>query len=217
MKQLFFVFVFIYLKSIAEANAKCRPIIVDLSITIDTSGSIQPAELRNLKSEIVKLIETIDLNDQEAYVNLINFSDQVYPSQVYLPNSQYKILLKNRIESIPYSGRSTATLKALKFVREKVFNQNRGESTPKISIIYLDGNNNESLDEIRAEAEQLKAKNVYSFVVGYSKKLNQQGLDGISSEPLDRFRIFGLKNANEKLKSEINRITRTYCDRNLFF
>ncbi|CAF0984793.1 unnamed protein product [Brachionus calyciflorus] len=212
--KLFYIFIFVNIFWNTSCQVKQCPVVLDLVMILDSSGSIKPVEFDQIKKSLIRIFDSLDVKDQELYAALINFSDKLTVSQFYVPNDEYKFLLQNKIASMPYFGRSTSLESALKHARTQLFATDKGALTPKVVILFTDGIPNENLDQIRFETDQLKSDNVHLFVIGYGENLHHEALDVIASEPLDIYKL----NVNEIkfLKEKINDITISTCSSQVF-
>lgn len=185
----------------------------DMAVVLDASGSIAPTEYEKAKNEIYQMISKLLVQTREAYFAFINYSRTNSLFQTYVTDD-YKQNLKILIKSTPYLGRNTATVPALKAVKDKIFNIIRDTKTPKILLLFSDGVNNESINVVKGVADELKAIGIRIFVIKIGSSIDENALNMISSLPLTQYK-FDL-NQIDALKSSINQITRSECSFDAF-
>lgn len=210
---MFEYFSIFFVISVINAQQLC-PVVLDLVILLDSSGSIEPYQFEFVKNSLAKLFDKLYLDKQEVYAGLINFSDNSSLIQFYIPNDEYKFMFQKQIKSSAYFGRSSSLETALEFSRNKLFSIDKGSLTPKILLLFSDAKSNEPIGQIVNEVDQLKAAGVHVFVIGLGKYLDNDALDLISSKPLETYR-FDLENFIS-LQKKINNITSTVCSSEVF-
>ena len=119
-------------------------------------------------------------------------------------------MVSNKIKSLPYIGRSTSLAGALKEARTKVFKENRSVLTPRIAVLLSDGLGNETPDEIKLEATQLKEAGVELFVVGVGKHVKNETLNALASQPTSLY-VHDINDFHSLVKS-INKVTQDSCN-----
>ena len=212
MKILILIFSLLCVKQLLLVNGqnKCN-LILDLTFLIDSSGSLTPNEFIQEKIFVDRIVRRLNVEAKvrEAYIGLISFSEVPYTYQIYVPNTQFIDMVSNRVKSLPYMGRSTALASALRDARMNVFKEIRGVSTPKIAVLISDGSGNETPDEIKLEAKQLKDNQVHLFVVGVGKNVKNETLNALASQSTS-FYINDINDFHSLVKS-INRVTQDSC------
>ena len=212
MKILILIFSLLWVKQLLLVNGqnKCN-VILDLTFLIDSSGSLTPNEFIQEKIFVDRIVRRLNVEAKvrEAYIGLISFSEVPYTYQIYVPNTQFIDMVSNRVKSLPYMGRSTALTSALRDARINVFKESRGVSTPKIAVLISDGSGNETPDEIKLEAKQLKDNQVHLFVVGVGKNVKNETLNALASQSTS----FYINDINDfhSLVESINRVTQESC------
>ncbi len=208
-----------YLQKSIHVNAKNNKcdVILDLTFILDSSGSLKPDEFKQAKTFVDRLVKRLNVQAKihESYIGIISFADVAYTYQFYVPNTQYIDLVSNMIKSLPYIGRSTALTTALEDAKLKVFQEKRGQFTPRIVVLLTDGSGNETPDEIKLAAKQLKEDGqVHLFVVAIGKDVKHEMIEVIASEPVS-FYIIDFNNFHSLIES-INKLTQISCSSNGF-
>jgi Mg-chelatase subunit ChlD len=210
MNLLIFIISLIGLKKLLLVNGQSKcDIILDITFLIDSSGSLAPNEFIKEKIFVDRLVRRLNVEAKvrEAYVGLISFSEVPYTYQIYVPNTQFIDMVSNKIKSLPYMGRSTSLVGALREARTKVFTENRG--APRIAVMISDGSGNEMLDEIKFEAKQLKDSKVHLFVVAVGQNVKNETLNSLASQPTP-FYVNDINDFHSLMKS-INKVTQDNC------
>jgi len=213
MNLLIFIISLIGLSKLLLVNGQIKcDLILDITFLIDSSGSLTPNEFIKEKIFVDRLVRRLNVEAKvrEAHVGLISFSEVPYTYQIYVPNTQFIDMVSNKIKSLPYMGRSTSLVSALREARTKVFKENRGGSTtPRIAVMLSDGSGNEMLDEIKFEAKQLKDSQVHLFVVGVGQNVKNETLNSLASQPT-LFYVNDINDFHSLIKS-INKVTQDNC------
>lgn len=117
--------------------------ILDLVFLIDTSGSIPDLSFQQVKGLVVDFSARLKISDGLARVAVVTFADNPYP-QFYLNNYTTQAGVSTAVGAIPYSGGTTKTGAAIKFVREEVFNPTNGArpGVTEVMILVTDGGAN---------------------------------------------------------------------------
>lgn len=165
----------------------------DLVILIDGSWSVGQSNFKKMQGFLGSLVNAFVIGPDRVLVGLAQYSDD--PRMEFaLGEHTTKESTIRAINSTSYKGGNTATGRALTFLREEMFGEDRGGRTNpevrKTALIITDG---ESLmDDVTEPAQQLRDIGVEVFSIGIENAL-QSELEDIASDP-DVDHVFSVKN-----------------------
>ncbi|XP_074510381.1 collagen alpha-6(VI) chain isoform X4 [Sebastes fasciatus] len=152
----------------------------DIFFLIDHSGSIYPADFKDMKKFIIEFLHTFRIGPQHVRMGVAKYADS--------PNLEFDLTtysdtktLEKAIEDIKQVGGGTETGRALEFMGP-LFDKamgSRGHKVPEYLIVITDG---KSADEVKVPAEKLRAQGVTVYAIGV-KKADIVELREISGDP----------------------------------
>ena len=93
---------------------------------------------------------------------MIRFDHRVFIDLTLEDSPQYSLPgLKNKIDQMKYTGGATLTNRALKVVKEKIFNGIPRREVPRTCIVITDGKSYEGVDKVSNDLKVL-----YKHVIG---------------------------------------------------
>lgn len=154
----------------------------DVVLLVDGSYSIGVANFAKVRAFLEVLVKSFDISPNKVQISLVQYSRD--PFTEFALNKYDKIEeILHAINTFPYRGGSTNTGKAMTFVREKVFVENRGarSNVPRVMILITDG---KSSDAFKDPAQKLRNSDVEIFAVGVKDAVRTE-LESIASPPAD--------------------------------
>lgn len=154
----------------------------DVVLLVDGSYSIGVANFAKVRAFLEVLVKSFDISPNKVQISLVQYSRD--PFTEFALNKFDKIEdILHAINTFPYRGGSTNTGKAMTFVREKVFVENRGarSNVPRVMILITDG---KSSDAFKDPSQKLRNSDVEIFAVGVKDAVRTE-LEAIASPPAD--------------------------------
>lgn len=154
----------------------------DVVLLVDGSYSIGLNNFAKVRAFLEVLVKTFDIGPNKVQISLVQYSRDPH-TEFYLNTHQDLPAVLRAVEKFPYRGGSTNTGRAMTYVREKIFIQNRGARTnvPRVMILITDG---KSSDAFKDPATRLKNSDVEVFAVGVKDAVRSE-LEAIASPPTD--------------------------------
>ena len=150
---------------------------IDLTLIIDSSGSVAPADFEEGKKALLDLTSRLNVGPEKAGVAILNFASDVSLSAQTDVFEFERIQLMNEIAALPRLGTNTATGTALTVAKSYCDARCRpiAKAIPRIFAIFTDGHSNEGPPAIPA-AEAIRASPIEGtiFAVG----IGNIGVDG---------------------------------------
>lgn len=119
--------------------------IIDLTLVIDSSGSIDPADFEKGKEALIDLVGRLNVDVKKAGVAVINYASDVSLNALNEVFEFDKPELLQQIAALPRLGTHTATGNALALAKRYCEAQCRDISLgiPRIFAVFTDGHSNE--------------------------------------------------------------------------
>ena len=123
---------------------KCEGLL-DLTLIIDSSGSIAPEDFERAKLALIDLVSRLNVLENKAGVAVINYASTMTVGGIDNVFEFEQIELLKQIAALPHLATNTATGEALALAAQYCNAQCRmlGEGTPRIFAIFTDGHSNE--------------------------------------------------------------------------
>jgi len=98
----------------------CSSLRADVIFVVDSSGSIESSNFRNVRSFVANVVDAFDISSDKVRVGLIEFSDDAYV-EFDLEEYSNKRSIQAAIAAIPYyrSGQQTRVLLYASLFRQK--------------------------------------------------------------------------------------------------
>ncbi|XP_067337696.1 collagen alpha-1(XII) chain isoform X3 [Channa argus] len=154
----------------------------DVVLLVDGSYSIGLANFAKVRAFLEVLVNTFDIGPDKVQISLVQYSRDPH-TEFYLNTHHDLNAVVKAVRSFPYRGGSTNTGRAMSFVREKIFQANRGARTnvPRVAILITDG---KSSDAFREPATKLRNTDVEIFAVGVKDAVRTE-LEAIANTPAE--------------------------------
>ncbi|XP_063079242.1 collagen alpha-1(XII) chain isoform X3 [Engraulis encrasicolus] len=154
----------------------------DVVLLVDGSYSIGLANFAKVRSFLEVLVNTFDIGPNKVQISLVQYSRDPHTEFYLNTHTDLPAVLK-AVQTFPYRGGSTNTGRAMTYVREKIFIQNRGARTnvPRVMILITDG---KSSDAFKDPANKLRNSDVEIFAVGVKDAVRSE-LEAIASPPTE--------------------------------
>lgn len=150
---------------------------IDLTLIIDSSGSVSPTDFEEGKKALLDLTSRLNVGTEKAGVAILNFASTVSLSATTDVYEFDRTKLMNEIAVLPRIGTNTATGDALTLAKAYCDARCRpiSKGVPRIFAIFTDGHSNEGRPAIPA-AEAIRATPTEGtiFAVG----IGNIGVDG---------------------------------------
>jgi len=117
---------------------------IDLTLIIDSSGSIAPDDFEKGKAALIDLVSRLDVNVKKAGVAIINYATNLSLSAQTEVFEFDKTELLQQIAALPRLGTKTATGDALALAKGycEVRCRDITEGIPRIFVVFTDGHSN---------------------------------------------------------------------------
>ncbi|CAF1287377.1 unnamed protein product [Rotaria sordida] len=166
---------------------KCEAFI-DLTLIIDSSGSISPNDFEQGKKALIDLVSRLNVGTEKAGVAIINFSSTMSLSAQTDVFEFDRMELLQQIAELPHLAQNTSTGEALALANSYCQARCRPatQAIPRVFAIFTDGHSNEGRPPIPA-AQALRSNPIEGtiFAVGIGN-IGTQGdaeLLGIAGDP----------------------------------
>ena len=174
---------------------------IDLAFVIDSSRSISREDFKLQMQFVNDIVSFLDVNADDTRVAAVSFSNFLHPEFLFNTYSTKEDVLK-AIGGITHSlGDATRTYLALEHTHSVIYKAGNGERPDVLDVIIVltDGETNPgSYDrhwaasgkrQTQIEAAKLKDRPAYVFAIGVGSGVDVTELNGISSDPDERFTI----------------------------
>ncbi|KAK5852560.1 hypothetical protein PBY51_006413 [Eleginops maclovinus] len=152
----------------------------DVVLLVDGSYSIGLANFAKVRAFLEVLVTSFDIGPDKVQISLVQYSRDPH-TEFYLSTHHDQGAVVKAVRTFPYRGGSTNTGRAMTYVREKIFQANRGArpNVPRVNILITDG---KSSDAFREPATKLRNADVEIFAVGVKDAVRSE-LEAIANEP----------------------------------
>lgn len=174
--------------------ATCDSKQADIVFVLDASGSEGHDNFQKQLDFVSNVTDRFDIGPNNIQVSLVTFGTHSY-NEFFLNSYANKTDVIRAIQKASYTGGTTNTAEALKFVRENSFkpeNGGRGNSVTKLVVVLTDGNSNSQYTTKR-EAANLHHTGVKVISVGIGSSVSRTELAAIAS---DSRQVFTVANFN---------------------
>ncbi|XP_076011024.1 collagen alpha-1(XII) chain-like [Genypterus blacodes] len=154
----------------------------DVVLLVDGSYSIGLANFAKVRAFLEVLVNTFDIGAHKVQISLVQYSRDPY-TEFHLNTHHDLSAVVKAVRTFPYRGGSTNTGRAMTYVREKIFQTNKGARTniPRVTILITDG---KSSDAFHDPATRLRDSNVEIFAVGVKDAVRSE-LEAIANTPAE--------------------------------
>ncbi|GAA6231691.1 collagen alpha-1(XII) chain-like isoform X1 [Lates japonicus] len=154
----------------------------DVVLLVDGSYSIGLANFAKVRAFLEVLVNTFDIGPNKVQISLVQYSRDPH-TEFYLNTHHDLAAVVKAVRTFPYRGGSTNTGRAMTYVREKIFQTNRGARTnvPRVNILITDG---KSSDAFQEPATKLRNADVEIFAVGVKDAVRTE-LEAIANTPAE--------------------------------
>ncbi|XP_072219016.1 collagen alpha-1(XII) chain isoform X1 [Leuresthes tenuis] len=154
----------------------------DVVLLVDGSYSIGITNFAKVRAFLEVLVNTFDIGPDKVQISLVQYSKEPYP-EFYLNTHHDLNAVVKAVRTFPYRGGSTNTGKAMTYVKERIFQTNKGArlNVPRVTILITDG---KSSDAFKDPATKLRDADVEIFAVGVKDAVRSE-LDAIASAPAE--------------------------------
>jgi len=154
----------------------------DVVLLVDGSYSIGITNFAKVRAFLEVLVNTFDIGLDKVQISLVQYSKEPYPEFHLNTHHDLNAVVK-AVRTFPYRGGSTNTGKAMTYVKEKIFQTNKGArlNVPRVTILITDG---KSSDAFKDPATKLRDADVEIFAVGVKDAVRSE-LDAIASAPAE--------------------------------
>lgn len=186
MISLFFVCFLTFIGYVHGQN-QCEAFI-DLTLIIDSSGSVSPADFEQGKNALLDLVSRLNVGTEKAGVAIINFASTMSLSAVTDVYEFDRMDLLGQVAALPQIGTNTATGDALALAKSycEARCRNTARAIPRVFAIFTDGHSNEGRPAIPA-AEALRASpmegTIFAVGIGNIGADGDAELLGIAGDP----------------------------------
>jgi uncharacterized protein YegL len=161
--------------------------IIDLTLIIDSSGSITAKDFEKGKEAFIDLVSRLNIDVKKAGVAILNYASNVSLSAQTNVFEFDKTELLQQIATLPRLGTNTATGNALTLAKRYCEARCRdlNEGIPRIFAIFTDGRSNEGPPAIPAANAIRNAPiegTIFAVGVGNIGKAGQDELVGIAGD-----------------------------------
>ncbi|CAL1535306.1 unnamed protein product, partial [Lymnaea stagnalis] len=160
----------------------------DVIFMLDSSNSIWDPDFRQQIEFVRSVAAMFQIGRNLTQVGMGTFGDRPFLQfglDVYLTKASLLRAIRNVKKS---DGLSTATDKAISFLRKFMFQTRFGARTnvPHVAIIMTDGGSDHLLRTL-TEASKAKRENITIFAIGVGNKVNVNELQRIASSPHEEY------------------------------
>ncbi|XP_040920044.1 collagen alpha-1(XII) chain isoform X3 [Toxotes jaculatrix] len=154
----------------------------DVVLLVDGSYSIGLANFAKVRAFLEVLVNTFDIGPDKVQISLVQYSRDPH-TEFYLNTHHDLAAVVKGVRTFPYRGGSTNTGRAMTYVREKIFQVNRGAraNVPRVTILITDG---KSSDAFQEPATKLRNADVEIFAVGVKDAVRTE-LEAIANTPAE--------------------------------
>ena len=180
-------------------------------IAIDESGSMQKRLFNYIIDFVISMVKVFDIINGQVRIGVITFSNSVFfPFSMNTYNKKEDIVNMVDLLRFNYTGGSTFTSKALRYLKDIAFTKNHGDrkSAPNYLFLISDGHSRHP-KETKLSATELKLKGVTIYTFGFGYRVNKRELCNIASLPSVRNVI--IRRRFVSLRNMANRFIRRHC------
>ncbi|KAM6915073.1 collagen alpha-1(XII) chain [Xenentodon cancila] len=154
----------------------------DVVLLVDGSYSIGLANFAKVRAFLEVLVNSFAIGPDKVQISLVQYSRDPH-TEFYLNTHQDLSSVLKAVRTFPYRGGSTNTGRAMTYVRERIFQTNRGAraNVPRVTILITDG---KSSDAFKEPASKLRKADVEIFAVGVKDAVRSE-LEAIANEPAE--------------------------------
>ncbi|XP_051868952.1 collagen alpha-1(XII) chain-like isoform X2 [Pristis pectinata] len=147
------------IECILDENAQA-----DVVLLVDGSYSIGLSNFAKVRDFLETLVKTFQVGPNRIQIGLVQYSREAVTEFTLNKHSTLQDVVR-AVRTFPYRGGSTNTGRAMTYVREKVFVQEKGARTnvPRVMVLITDG---KSSDAFKVPAQKLRDTGVEIFAVG---------------------------------------------------
>jgi uncharacterized protein YegL len=161
--------------------------VIDLTLIIDSSGSITPSDFDKGKSALIDLVSRLNVAAKKAGVALINYASNVSLSALNEVFEFDKPELLKQIAALPRLGTHTATGDALALSKAYCEARCRDikDGIPRVFAVFTDGHSNEGQPVIpvaKSIRDSPMEGTIFAIGVGNIGKSGQDELLGIAGD-----------------------------------
>ncbi|XP_061675053.1 collagen alpha-1(XIV) chain isoform X5 [Syngnathoides biaculeatus] len=174
--------------TIPPAKEVCKEAKADLAFLVDGSWSIGDDNFMKITKFLYSTIGSLDqIGPDGTQVAICQFSDDAR-TEVELSSHGNKEALLEAIQRIKYKGGNTKTGRAIKHVKESIFNSDAGarRGVPKVLVVLTDGR---SQDDVNKVSKEMQMEGYIIFAIGFADA-DYGELVNIASKPGDRHVFF---------------------------
>ncbi|CAC5383547.1 unnamed protein product [Mytilus coruscus] len=174
---------------------------IDLAFVIDSSRSISITDFQKQIQFVNDIVDFLDISSDKTRVAAVSFSNYLFPQFGFNDYTTKKDVL-TAINGIKHSkGAATRTYLALEHTHENIFAPGNGERPDVVDVVVVltDGVTNpgsydsfsgsQGKKQTQTEAARIKDRGAYIFAIGVGRGVDADELNGISSDPDERFTI----------------------------
>lgn len=171
-----FVVCFLTYVSYVHGQNQCEAFL-DLTLIIDSSGSVQPPDFEQGKRALIDLVSKLNVGTEKAGVAIINFASTMTLAAQTDVYEFDRMDLLGQIAALPQIGTNTATGDALALAKSYCESRcrNTARAVPRVFAIFTDGHSNEGRPAIPA-AEAIRASPIEGTV--FAVGIGNIGTDG---------------------------------------
>ncbi|XP_029281105.1 LOW QUALITY PROTEIN: collagen alpha-1(XII) chain [Cottoperca gobio] len=154
----------------------------DVVLLVDGSYSIGLANFAKVRAFLEVLVTSFDIGRDKVQISLVQYSRDPH-TEFHLNTHHDQSAVVKAVRTFPYRGGSTNTGRAMTYVREKIFQVNKGArpNVPRVNILITDG---KSSDAFQEPATKLRNADVEIFAVGVKDAVRSE-LEAIANDPAD--------------------------------
>uniref|UniRef100_A0A672YMQ8 Collagen type XII alpha 1 chain n=1 Tax=Sphaeramia orbicularis TaxID=375764 RepID=A0A672YMQ8_9TELE len=154
----------------------------DVVLLVDGSYSIGLANFAKVRAFLEVLVNTFAIGPDKVQISLVQYSRDPHPEFHLNTHHDLNAVVK-AVRTFPYRGGSTNTGRAMTYVREKIFQVNKGAraNVPRVTILITDG---KSSDAFQDPATKLRNADVEIFAVGVKDAVRSE-LEAIANKPAE--------------------------------
>jgi len=185
--SLFVVYFLTFSGHVHGQTNKCEAFI-DLTLIIDSSGSVSPADFEEGKKALLDLVSRLNVGTEKAGVAIINFASTMSLSAQTDVFEFDRMDLLGQVATLPRLGTNTATGDALALAKSYCDSRCRDptKAIPRVFAVFTDGHSNEGRPAIPA-AEAIRASptdgTVFAVGIGNIGVDGDAELLGIAGDP----------------------------------
>lgn len=177
-------------------SADCQSI--DIIAVVDGSDSISDQQFQEMRESLKKLAKELNIGPGSSRLGVVVYSSGIAAEIKLSDNLEY---LNAKIDNIPHPQDGTETYEGISTMGE-IFRDEGREGVPKVGIVITDGKSKNKTRTI-AVSEEAQNKGVDMYVVGVTKSIDIEELQGIASKEEWVLTVDGFEHLAESLQSFI--------------